>query len=157
MTIILPPRYQIPHLEDYLRHLFRFLASCIIWYTKGLMFLLQKFWHLVPLSASWFHNPPVLTCFSCHDLRMKANHEPLAQEWTFPNSCDILSQTQPSIWKTHHARNITWRHILLLLQSNKFHIMWTSPCALTSWCQNSSTKNKSKKHASSNNWLSSQA
>lgn len=35
--------------------------------------------------ASWFHHPLVLTCFSCHDLRMKANHEPLAQAWTFQN------------------------------------------------------------------------
>ena len=107
----------------------------IKWYTMVVV-LAAKFLASCPLSDSWFHHPRVLTCYSCHDSRMKANHEPLAQEWTFKKSCDILSQAQPSIWKTHHARNITWQHFLLLLQSNNFRIMWTSPCTLTFWCQN---------------------
>ena len=45
--------------------------------------------------TSWFHHPPVLTRFSCHDLRMKANHVPLAQAWTFWNP-------MTSCHKKHH-------------------------------------------------------
>ena len=84
------------------------------------------------------------------------NDEALPQEWTFPKSCDVFSQTKPSNWKTHHARNIARWHISFLLQRKKIHIMWISPCTLTYWCTKPSTKHKSTKHASSNNWLSSQ-
>ena len=47
--------------------------------------LAAKFLASCPFSIFLFHHPLVLTCYSCHDLRMKVNHEPIAQEWTFQN------------------------------------------------------------------------
>ena len=104
MTILLPPRFQIPHLEECIHHLLLFLESTHKMVYNGCKFFLT----------------------SCHKHNI------------------FRLMVVVFIWKTHHARNITWRHILLLLQRNKFHIMWTFPCTLTSWCRNLSTKHKLK-------------
>ena len=49
-TIILPPQFHIPHLQECIFHLFRFLASTHQMVYNGYCFGCKLFWHLVPLS-----------------------------------------------------------------------------------------------------------
>ena len=156
MTIILPPRYQIPHLEECLRHLFHFLASCIIWYAKGLLFLLQYFVILslfllldsIILQYLHFFHAMIWEWRLITSLWLKSGPSKILRHLVTSKTINLKNTSckkhnlTTSFFCSFKAKNVTsceHRHVLLNLS-----------------VKNSSTTHKSTKNASSNNWLSSQ-
>ena len=103
-------------------------SNCLQW----LLFWLQNFWHLVPLYIilQYWHGTHAMVWKWRLIMSLFLKSGPSKIPTT---SCH---KQKPLVWKTHHARNITWRHMIFLLQSNTFHVMWTSRCTLKSWCTN---------------------
>ena len=124
--------------------------------SNGLQWLQFFLAFFMSTFASWFHHPLVFTCFSCYDLRMKANHEPISQVLPSKILWQLITRNTINL-KKRSCKNITWQH--LPFASSKKQMSHHVKIAMYSYIlvYKPSTKHKSTKHISSNNWLLSQA